>query len=197
MALCKSTECEKLPSSLPYSHNVLLMKFLLNGLGVNTRYRSFWSAAEMNCPFCGQAGSDTIFHWASCTGFFISLATPCPISTVTRGTMRLRRTFQLSHLAPRWSTLPLFVMQFDDVGVPWGTVTTSQTKLTSQLIFSKSWKIHGFTASCQSQLNVRDVPRAKLLRAKSYMLAFTTPVAPFAIRGTNRERLQELYIGRK
>ena len=64
------TRCEdnlhRLPSAVPNSHRVTLMRFLMNGM-VTTSRRRFWNVWQIaNFAFCSARSADTIQHWLEC-----------------------------------------------------------------------------------------------------------------------------------
>ncbi len=56
-----------MPSSVPQTHKVILMRFLLNGLPISKRMRFVNNNNQiLNCPFCEQVECDSAEHWCDC-----------------------------------------------------------------------------------------------------------------------------------
>ena len=58
---------KKMPSSIPSGHRLFMFRLLCNGLPTTRRMRFVTGEPEKQCCFCGADGSDSQYHWPSCS----------------------------------------------------------------------------------------------------------------------------------
>ena len=56
----------RVPNSVPQSHRIAMLRYLLNGFPTTVRLRFLPDVVVLPCPFCGACNQDTKQHWTAC-----------------------------------------------------------------------------------------------------------------------------------